>query len=172
MDVGKVGLGGELSQEDAQGQLLPVAYFSRALAKRQRSYSTYDREVMAMRDTLKNFRKTATEQPHISTHQNEHGLFTRDHKKQVLLPASLVPTILSLAHDETGYQGADKILSRIEPRYCWPKTKAEVENYAKTCKRCAATLAQGDRNAPIHQRPREEIPFALIEVDLKGHYRE
>ena len=43
-----------------------------------------------------------TLKPHISTHRNEHGLFTRDHKKQVLLPVSHVPTILSLAHDETG----------------------------------------------------------------------
>jgi hypothetical protein len=55
-DASKVGLGGELSQEDAQGQLHPVAYFSRALTKRERSYPTYDREVMAMRDTLKHFR--------------------------------------------------------------------------------------------------------------------
>jgi hypothetical protein len=46
--------------------------------------------------------------------------------------------------------------------------KAEVEDYAKTCQRCAATLAQGHRKAPIHQRPKEEKPFALIEVDLKG----
>ena len=211
-DASKVGLGGELSQEDAQGQLHPVAYFGRALTKRERSYPTYDREVMVMRDTLKHFRyyllgaqvvmrtdhkpllkileqkdpfgrratlmrdiaefepriefilgqdnhmadalsrigwnvkweerdedtskvaticgsqdelgpckdvrldindfqlqqeRDPTLKPHISTHQNEHGLFTRDHKRRVLLPASLVPTILSLAHDETGRQGAD-----------------------------------------------------------------
>ena len=55
-DASKVGQGGELSQEDAQGQLHPVAYFSRALTKRERSYPTYDREVMAMLDTLKHFR--------------------------------------------------------------------------------------------------------------------
>jgi hypothetical protein len=211
-DASKVGLGGELSQEDAQGQLHPVAYFGRALTKRERSYPTYDREVMVMRGTLKHFRyyllgaqvvmrtdhkpllkileqkdpfgrratlmrdiaeferriefilgqdnhmadalsrigwnvkweerdedtskvatiggsqdeigpckdvrldindfqlqqeRDPTLKPHISTHQNEHGLFTRDHKRRVLLPASLVPTILSLAHDETGHQGAD-----------------------------------------------------------------
>jgi hypothetical protein len=45
--------------------------------------------------------------------------------------------------------------------------KEEVENYAKTRRRCDATLVQGHRNASIHQRPREEKPFALIEVDLK-----
>ena len=46
-DASKVDLGGQLSQEDAQGQLHPVAYFSRALTKRERSYPTYDREVIA-----------------------------------------------------------------------------------------------------------------------------
>jgi hypothetical protein len=38
MDVSKVGLGVELSQEDAQGQFHQVAYFSRALTKQERSY--------------------------------------------------------------------------------------------------------------------------------------
>jgi hypothetical protein len=41
-DASKVGLSGELSQEDAQGQLHPIEYFSRALTKRERSYPTYD----------------------------------------------------------------------------------------------------------------------------------
>ena len=55
-DASKVGLGGELPQVDSQGHIHPVAYFSRALTKRERSYPTYDREVMAVRDTLKHFR--------------------------------------------------------------------------------------------------------------------
>lgn len=273
-DASKVGLGGELSQEDSQGHVHPVAYFSRALTKRERSYPTYDREVMAMRDTLKNFRyyllgakillktdhkpllkileekdpfgrratmmrdiaefeprieyirgqdnymadalsrigwnislteedgnlrtvatisvsqeesgkaykdlvvdikdfqaqqkRDAALKPHISTHRNELGLLTRENQKQVLVPASFVPTLLSLAHDETAHQGPSKMLARIEPHYWWPKMKAKVETYAKTCRRCAATLAQGHRNAPLHQRPKETKPFALIEVDLKG----
>jgi hypothetical protein len=58
-----------------------------------------------------------TLKPHISTYRNEHGLFTRDHNKQVLLSTSLVSTILSLAHDETGHQGADKMLAIIEPHF-------------------------------------------------------
>ena len=55
-DASKVGLGGELAQVDSEGQIHPVAYFSRAVTKQERSYPTYDREVMAMRDTLKHFR--------------------------------------------------------------------------------------------------------------------
>jgi hypothetical protein len=92
-------------------------------------------------------------------------------KKQVLLPASLVPTIISLAHDETGHQGEDKMLASFEPHYWWPMMKAEVENYAKTCKRCVATLAQGHRKALIHQRSKEEKLFALMEINLNGPLR-
>ena len=55
-DASKVGLGGKLFQVNSQGRIHPVAYFSRALTKRERSYPTYDREVMGMRDTLKHFR--------------------------------------------------------------------------------------------------------------------
>ena len=76
---------------------------------------------------------------------------------------------LSLAHNTTAHQGPKKMLARIKPHYWWPKQKkTEIENYVKSCKRCGATLAQGYRNAPIHQRPREVKQFALREVDLKG----
>jgi hypothetical protein len=40
--------------------------------------------------------------------------------------------------------------------------KTKVEKAMQNCANCAP------RNAPIHQRPSEENPFALIEVDLKG----
>ena len=59
------------------------------------------------------------------------------------------------------------MLARIEPHYWRPNLKAEIENYAKSCKRCGATLAQGHRKTPIHQRSREMKQFALIEVDDK-----
>lgn len=55
-DASSVGLGGELAQPDEAGDLHPVAYYSRCLTKRERSYPTYDREVLAIRDTLKHYR--------------------------------------------------------------------------------------------------------------------
>ena len=49
-------VGGGLLQEHSSGTLMPIAYFSRALTKRERGYSTYDREAIAIRDTLHRFR--------------------------------------------------------------------------------------------------------------------
>ena len=106
--------------------------------------------------------------PYLSIHRNDAGLATLEGKGQVLVPAPFIQTSLSLAHDTTAHQGHKKMLARIEPHYWWPKQKTEIENYVKSCKRCGATPAQGYRNAPIHQRPREVKQFALIEVDLKG----
>ena len=54
-DASSVGIGGKLAQPDENGNLHSVAYFSRSLTKRERSYPTYDREVLAIRDTLKRY---------------------------------------------------------------------------------------------------------------------
>ena len=55
-DASSVGIGGELAQPDEDGVLHPVAYYSRCLTKRERSYPTYDRKVLVIRDTLKHYR--------------------------------------------------------------------------------------------------------------------
>ena len=48
------------------------------------------------------------------------------------------------------------------------KDESRSRELCKNVQTLCATLAQGHRKAPIHQRPRKEKPFALIEVDLKG----
>ena len=55
-DASEVEVGGALLQEHSSGTLMPVAYFSRALTKSERGYSTYDREAIAIRETLHRFR--------------------------------------------------------------------------------------------------------------------
>lgn len=55
-DASDVGIGGTLMQRDEQGALSPIAYFSRVLSKSERAYSTFDREALAIRDTLLHFR--------------------------------------------------------------------------------------------------------------------
>jgi hypothetical protein len=55
-DASDIAIGGAVLQEDNSGNLRPLAYFSKALSKRERGYSTYDREAMAIRDTLHHFR--------------------------------------------------------------------------------------------------------------------
>ena len=53
-DASLVAVGGALLQNHGNS-LRPVAYYSRALSKRERNMSTYDREAIAARDTVQHF---------------------------------------------------------------------------------------------------------------------
>ena len=55
-DASQVAVGGALLQRGPENVLRPVAHYSRALSKRERKLSTYDREAMAARDTVQHFR--------------------------------------------------------------------------------------------------------------------
>ena len=54
-DASTVGLGAELAQETHEGTH-PVAFFSRAMTKTERNYSTYDRELLAIVSAIRHFR--------------------------------------------------------------------------------------------------------------------
>ena len=56
VDASQVAVGGELAQQHADGSWRPVAYFSRKLSDCETRYSAYDRELLAMYLSIKNFR--------------------------------------------------------------------------------------------------------------------
>ena len=55
-DASKVAIGRVVLQEKEPNQWHPIAYYSRALSKRERGYPPYDREALAIRDTFVHFR--------------------------------------------------------------------------------------------------------------------
>ena len=55
-DASDIAIVGVLLQEDTPDVLCPIAYISRALSKQERVYSTYDREAIAIQDTIQHFR--------------------------------------------------------------------------------------------------------------------
>ena len=55
-DPSKVAIGGVVLQEKEPNQWHPIAYYNRALSKRERGYPPYEREALAIRDTLVHFR--------------------------------------------------------------------------------------------------------------------
>ena len=55
-DASKVAIGRMVLQEKEPNQLRLIAYYSRALSKRERGYPLSDREALAIRDTLVHFR--------------------------------------------------------------------------------------------------------------------
>lgn len=55
-DASKVGLGGILLQRQANGQLHPIAYYSRQTTKQEQRYHSYELEALAVVCALKRFR--------------------------------------------------------------------------------------------------------------------
>ena len=55
-DASGTAIGGAVLQRDARGNLRPVAYYSRRLSPSEEKYSTYQRELLAIRDCLLAFR--------------------------------------------------------------------------------------------------------------------
>jgi hypothetical protein len=55
-DVSGTAVGGTVLQRDARGNLRPVTYYSHHLSHREEKYSTYQRELLAIRDCLLAFR--------------------------------------------------------------------------------------------------------------------
>ena len=55
-DASATAIGGAVLQRDERGNLRPVAYYSRRLSPSEEKYSTYQRELLGMRDCLLAFR--------------------------------------------------------------------------------------------------------------------
>ena len=55
-DASATAIGGAVMQRDARGNLRPVAYYSRRLSPSEEKYSTYQRELLVIRDCLLAFR--------------------------------------------------------------------------------------------------------------------
>ena len=55
-DASSTAVGGSLNQRNADGNPIPIAFFSRKLSKSEINYSTFDRELLAIRLAVKHFR--------------------------------------------------------------------------------------------------------------------
>ena len=81
LDASDIAIGAELAQRDASGQWKPIAFFSRKLTDRQRKYSAFGRELLAIHSSIRHFR--------YFLEGREFCVYT-DHEPLTHTPASLV----------------------------------------------------------------------------------
>ena len=85
--------------------------------------------------------------------------------KVVVVPKSLVPTILKEMHDRFGHFGIGKTYSLIKRYYFWPKMIKNISQHVESCSLCRREKLTVDK----YQLQTTEIPdqpFAKVGIDL------
>ncbi|PJE77806.1 hypothetical protein CI610_03263 [invertebrate metagenome] len=72
-----------------------------------------------------------------------------EERKQLLLPRSQIPTVLSMVHDKMGHLGRDKTLSLLQDRFFWVGMMRDAEEWIKVCRRCVLGKSPTNSCAPL-----------------------
>ncbi len=94
------------------------------------------------------------------------GTFSKT-QVQVVIPSSLVGTILKLLDDtpQAGHPGRDRALSMARAKYYWPTVSLDLEKHIAQCLSCAETKVT-TQTAPILEYPLPPGPCDVVGIDL------
>lgn len=93
---------------------------------------------------------------------------------QLVLPATLRPTVFKLLHDDMGHMGWERTHDLIRSRFYWPRMATDIEAQIKACGRCVRRKFLPDKAARLvsirTSRPMELVcmDFLSLEPDSKN----
>ena len=87
-----------------------------------------------------------------------------------MLPASLVPGVLSGLHDTPvgGHLGVKKTLEKVQMRFYWPSQKKDVEKWCASCAKCSSRKSPLPPRAPLQLEDSVSRPLERIAMDIVG----
>lgn len=107
----------------------------------------------------------------------ENGLLIRTTRQrqrlcsQFVVPADMVKSLLTLAHNDFGHLSPAKTLALLRERHWWPKMYTDVEHHCKLCRDCQVT--KPSRLAAPRTRGlmplRASRPMELLTMDFVTH---
>ena len=89
---------------------------------------------------------------------------------QLVIPPSLVPTVLAELHDSptAGHLGVGKVLEKVRRRFYWVGQRRDVQEWCDSCNLCGLTkLPPKHRHAPL-QADVSTIPMQRVSMDILG----
>ncbi|XP_068230376.1 uncharacterized protein [Palaemon carinicauda] len=89
---------------------------------------------------------------------------------QLVLPLSLVPALLELAHSHVNHFGVNKTYSTLAEDFFWPGMKKDIQQFIKACHHCQTTGKPNERLPPAPLQPISvpKFPFERIIIDCVG----
>ena len=92
-----------------------------------------------------------------------------DTYETTVIPRSLIPHVLYLAHDTLGHNGTHRTYVLIKRLYYWKGLKPSVERHIKRCPRCQSRNKQVVKYAKLHFDV-ATFPMQFISMDLIGEF--
>ena len=90
---------------------------------------------------------------------------------RIVLPASLVYTLLQLYHDQNGHSGVHRATDTVKLKYWWPSYRDDIATYVQSCQFCrwskANTLAAP---LPVQKYNAPSRPWEVVHIDLMGPF--
>ncbi len=95
------------------------------------------------------------------------GTVAKTQVTRVVIPISLVGTVLKLLHDTpgAGHPGRDRTLSIARAKYYWPTMRLNIEKHIAQCLSCDETKTK-TQTAPILEYSLPAGPFNVVGIDL------
>ena len=92
-----------------------------------------------------------------------------DTYETTVIPRSLIPQILQMAHDELGHNGTHRTYILLKRLYYWKGLKLSVEKHIKRCYQCQRRNRQVVKYAKLHFDV-ATFPMQFISMDLIGEF--
>ena len=87
----------------------------------------------------------------------------------IVIPRSLVPQVLHIAHDKLGHNGTHRTYVLIKRLYYWKGLKPSIERHIKRCPQCQSRNKQVVKYAKLHFDV-ATFPMQFISMDLIGEF--
>ena len=87
----------------------------------------------------------------------------------IVIPRSLIPQVLHMAHDKLGHNGTHRTYVLIKRLYYWKGLKPSVEKHIKRCPQCQSRNKQVVKYAKLHFDV-ATFPMQFISMDLIGEF--
>ena len=97
-------------------------------------------------------------------------IIDRDHTYEtVMIPRTLIPQILQMAHDELGHNGTHRTYILLKRLHYWKGLKPSVEKHIKMCYQCQRRNRQVVKYETLHFYV-ATFPMQFISMDLVGEF--
>ena len=92
-----------------------------------------------------------------------------DTYETTVIPRSLIPQVLHMAHDKLGHNGTHRTYVLLKRLYYWKGLKPSVEKHIKRCHQCQRRNKQVVKYAKLHFDV-ATFPMQFISMDLIGEF--